>query len=170
MAEEKKVPISANPPGEAHPLDVVEQLAADQEWNFERPEDDEIVLVVNGKWADYTATITWMDDIETLHFACAFEFKPNPTRRLEIEKLVANINRLLWVGHFDLYDEEKLITYRHAHVCTGGSIVPDQCQRVVDWSRDMCERYFPAFQYVQWAGQSAQQALEAAEFETVGEA
>jgi hypothetical protein len=32
------------------------------------------------------------------------------------------------------------------------------------------ERYFPALQYVVWAGKSAREALDAAMFETSGEA
>jgi hypothetical protein len=35
---------------------------------------------------------------------------------------------------------------------------------------DTCERYFPAFQFVLWAGKSAREALDAAMFETSGEA
>ena len=33
-----------------------------------------------------------------------------------------------------------------------------------------CERYFPAFQFVVWAGKPARAALDAAMFETSGEA
>ena len=35
---------------------------------------------------------------------------------------------------------------------------------------DCCERYFPAFQFVVWAGKGAREALDAAMFETAGEA
>jgi hypothetical protein len=35
---------------------------------------------------------------------------------------------------------------------------------------DSCERYFPAFQFVVWAGKPARDALDAALFETSGEA
>ena len=35
---------------------------------------------------------------------------------------------------------------------------------------DACERYFPAFQIVVWAGKSAREAMESAMFETSGEA
>ena len=35
---------------------------------------------------------------------------------------------------------------------------------------DACERYFPSFQYVIWAGKTANEAIEGAMFETMGEA
>jgi len=35
---------------------------------------------------------------------------------------------------------------------------------------DACERYFPAFQFVVWAGKPARVALDAAMFDTQGQA
>jgi hypothetical protein len=35
---------------------------------------------------------------------------------------------------------------------------------------DACERYYPAFQFVVWAGEGAGEALEAAMFDTAGHA
>ena len=35
---------------------------------------------------------------------------------------------------------------------------------------DACERYFPALQFVVWAGKPAREAMESAMFETAGEA
>ena len=35
---------------------------------------------------------------------------------------------------------------------------------------DTCERYFPAFQFMVWAGKSAEEAMNAAMFDTAGEA
>ena len=55
------------------PLDVVERLAAGNDWSFERASDDEITILVTGKWTDYQVSFTWMGDIEALHLACAFD-------------------------------------------------------------------------------------------------
>ena len=64
-----------------NPLDVVERVAATNGWSFERAGDDEITLLVTGKWSDYQVSFTWMFDLEALHLACAFELKV-PERRL----------------------------------------------------------------------------------------
>ena len=45
-----------------------------------------------------------------------------------------------------------------------------QCEAVLGTALDSCERYFPAFQFVIWAGKTAREAMDAAMFETVGEA
>ena len=42
--------------------------------------------------------------------------------------------------------------------------------RLLGTALDSCERYFTAFQFVVWAGKTAREALDAAMFETSGEA
>ena len=59
----------------ANPLEVVERMASTNDWSFERAGEDEITILVRGKWTDYQVSFTWMYDIEALHLACAFEFK-----------------------------------------------------------------------------------------------
>jgi hypothetical protein len=58
-----------------NPLEVVEHVASRHLWPFERACDDELVIVMRGKWADYQVSFTWLRDIEALHLACAFDLK-----------------------------------------------------------------------------------------------
>jgi hypothetical protein len=154
-----------------NPLEVVEHLASTNDWSFERAGDDEITLLVRGKWTDYQVSFTWMYDIEALHLACAFEFKVPERWRAETQQLISMINEQMWVGHFDLWINDGLIMYRHALVLTGGVLASGaQCEALLSTALDSCERYFPAFQFVVWAGKSARESLDAAMFETAGEA
>ena len=54
-------------PARTNPLDVVEKIASINDWTFERAGDDEITIVVGGRWSDYQVSFTWMHDIEALH-------------------------------------------------------------------------------------------------------
>jgi hypothetical protein len=153
------------------PLDVVERIAAINDWTFERAGDDEITILVTGKWTDYQVSYTWMDDIEALHLACAFDMKVPERRRAEVQALISMVNERLWVGHFDFWTGESMLMFRHALVLSGGlSASNKQCEALLSTALDTCERYFTAFQFVVWAGKSANEALEAAMFETSGEA
>ena len=58
-----------------HPVDLVEHVAHSHDWAFDRLGDDEISIVVKGHGCDYAVSFTWMDDIESLHLACAFDAK-----------------------------------------------------------------------------------------------
>ena len=154
-----------------NPLDVVERLASVNDWSFERASEDEITILVTGRWTDYQLSYTWMDDIEALHLACAFDLKVPERRRAEVQTLISMINERLWVGHFDMWMTEGMVMFRHALVLAGGTEASGrQCECLLGTALDTCERYFTAFQFVVWAGKSAKEALEAAMFETSGEA
>jgi hypothetical protein len=154
-----------------NPLEVVERMASGNNWPFERSGEDEIALVVTGKWTNYQVSFTWMSEIEALHLACAFEIKVPELRLPEVQQLVAMINEQLWIGHFDVWMQNGMVMFRHALILAGG--VPAsgrQCEASLGCALDACERYFPAFQFVVWAGKSAREAMESAMFETSGEA
>ena len=154
-----------------NPLDVVERIASINDWSFERAGDDEITILVAGRCTDYQVSFTWMTDIEALHLACAFEMKVPERRRAEVQQLISLVNEQLWVGHFDLWVQDGIVMYRHALVLSGG-IPPSgqQCEALLGTALNTCEQYFPAFQFVVWAGKGAREALDAAMFETSGEA
>jgi len=71
-----------------HPLDMVERLAHLKDLTFERSGDDEIAISVQGRWTSYDVAFTWLDGIEALHVACAFDLKIPERRRAEIADLM----------------------------------------------------------------------------------
>jgi hypothetical protein len=154
-----------------NPLDVVERVASGNDWSFERAGDDEITILIGGRWSDYQVSFTWMGNIEALHLACAFDLKVPERRRNEVQQLIALINEQLWVGHFDHWAQDGMIMFRHALVLAGGAEPSgSQCQALLSKALEACEGYFPAFQFVVWAGKSARDALDATLFETSGQA
>jgi hypothetical protein len=156
---------------QSNPVDLVENLAALNDWTFDRSGDDEITLSITGRWADYHASFTWMDDIEALHLACAFDLKVPDRRRSEVKELIQLANEQLWLGHFDLWSQEGVVMFRHALLLAGGAEASGrQCEAQLDAAMEACDRYYQAFQFVVWAGKSAREAMDQAMFETVGEA
>jgi hypothetical protein len=158
------------PTSVSHPVDVVEQLAAGHQWPFAR-DKDEITLTVLGAYTEYQISFSWMPEIEALHFACAFDFKIPERRRAEVQNLVTRINEEIWVGHFDVWHDDGMVLLRHALILAGNVPLYDtQCQAVLDAATKTCERFYPALNFVVWAGKSAAEAMEAAMLETLGEA
>ena len=154
-----------------HPLDVVERLAALRDWIFDRSETDEVSVAVSGTWAEYNVAFSWIEDVEALHVAAAFDLKVPERRRVEVMQLIALVNEQLWVGHFDLWRSEHVVMFRHALLLAGGAEpTPGQCEGMLKAATDACERYYQAFQFVIWAGKSPREALDAVLFETQGEA
>jgi hypothetical protein len=154
-----------------HPLDVVERLATVRDWSFDRADENEISVTLSGSWAEYNVAFTWLDEMEALHIACAFDLKVPPRRRNEMLELVSLINEQLWVGHFDLWASEEVVMFRHSLLLAGGA-EPNgrQCETLLKVASEACDRYYQSFQFVLWAGKSPREALEVAMFETAGEA
>lgn len=154
-----------------HPVDLVERVAALNEWAFDRSAEDEISISVTGSWTEYHVAFTWLEDMEALHIACAFDLKVPERRRAEVLQLISLANEQLWIGHFDLWNSEHVVMFRHALLLAGGADVSaPQCEVLLNHAIQSCERYFQAFQFVVWAGKSAREALDTAMFETAGEA
>jgi hypothetical protein len=153
-----------------NPLEVVEHLAAGNNWPFERAGEDEVAIIVTSRWTNYQVSFTWMSEIESLHLACAFDMRVTEMRLNEVQHLISLINEQLWIGHFDIWQQNGVVMFRHALVLAGVNASGRQCEAVLGAALDACERYFPAFQFVVWAGKSAREAMETAMFETSGEA
>ena len=98
------------------PLDVVERMAASNNWPFERTGEDELALNVTGRWTNYQISFTWMGDLEALHLACAFDMKVPEPRLGEVQALIALINEQMWIGHFDVWMQNGVVMFRHALV------------------------------------------------------
>jgi hypothetical protein len=154
----------------SNPLEVVEHLAAGNNWPFERAGEDEVAIIVTSRWTNYQVSFTWMSEIEALHLACAFDMRVTELRLNEVQHLISLINEQLWIGHFDIWQQNGVVMFRHALVLAGVNASGRQCEAVLGAALDACERYFPAFQFVVWAGKSAREAMETAMFETSGEA
>ena len=154
-----------------HPVDVVERIASFHEWAFDREDEDEISISVQGSFSDYHVAFTWLPDLEALHVGCAFDLKVPDRRRIEILSLVSLVNEHLWIGHFDLWNGQNVVMFRHALLMAGGAD-PDgrQCEAILKMAVETCDRYYQAFQYVVWAGKTAREALDSVMFETEGEA
>lgn len=163
--------LEVEPERAVHPVDLIEHIASINDWTFERQDADEISISVRGGWSDYHVSFNWMEGIESLHVASAFDLKVPESRRAEVKQLISLINEQLWIGHFDLWTRESVVLFRNSHLLSGGAEVsPQQSEALLRSATDACDQYYQAFQFVVWAGKSAADALSSVMFETVGEA
>ena len=153
---------------DSNPVDLVEQVASLNDWAFERT-GDEITMTVTGVWADYDVSMSWMEDFEALHLACAFDLKVPESRMAETVKLLSQINEQLLIGHFDLWTQEGAVMFRQTLLLNGGAEpTAEQLEALLSSALEACERYFQAFQFVVWAGKPSRDAMDAVLFDTAG--
>ena len=164
-------PAFSTPERVTNPLDALEQIAAANEWEFDRRNEAEMAAEAPGKWCDYGLYFNWSGEISAMHFTCAFDLKVPANRRAALYELLALANERLWIGHFGLDADDGTPLFRHSMLLRGapGASV-ESLEDMVDIAITECERFFPAFQFVLWGGKSPADALQAAMLECVGEA
>lgn len=156
---------------QSNPVDMIEFVAASNDWSFERSGEDEIAMTVAGRWTDYHVSFSWMEDVEALHLACAFDIRVPVQRVTEVMRLLSHVNGQVLMGHFDLWRQEDVVIFRQSLLLAGGAEPTNrQVEVLLSNALDTCEAYYQAFQFVVWSGMEAKSALDAVLFETVGEA
>jgi hypothetical protein len=154
----------------SNPVDMIEFVAASNDWTFERSGEDEIAMTVEGHWTDYHISFSWMEEFEALHLACAFDIKVPDARVNEIIRLLSHVNGQVLMGHFDLWRQEDVVIFRQSLLLAGGAEPTNQQVEVLlSNALETCETYYQAFQFVVWSGMDAKSAMDAVLFETVGE-
>ncbi len=158
------------------PLDLIEQIVSANEWPYDRQSEQELTVFVAGNWAEYNLHFAWngphsSTDFGGLQLVCAFEGRVPQGSKAPLYELMAKINAQMWLGHFDLVEDEGLLMYRHGVlICEGQTATALECENLIEIAITECERFFPAFQFVLWGGKTPAEAMEAALFETVGTA
>jgi len=146
-----------------HPIDLVQTLASRREWEFDRVDEDQIAMAVEGCWRTYSLSLAWSGHDDMLKLVCTFEMAPPKRRLAELYKTLDKANDQLWGGAFSLWREHGLMVYRYGLVLAGGgAATAGQVETMLHNAVEASERFYPAFQLVCWGGAKADAALEIA--------
>ncbi len=156
---------------ETHPIDLVEDIAANHAWEFDRVTDDQIAMAVEGLWRTYSLTLAWSAQDETLRLICTFEMEPPETRLPQLYDLLNRCNDTVWTGGFTYWADQKLMVWRYGLCLAGGQLVcAEQIDRLISAAVTASERFYPAFQLVAWGDRSPADAMKVAIAEAYGRA
>ncbi|MCQ8185031.1 YbjN domain-containing protein [Parvularcula maris] len=156
---------------EADPIDMIESLAHAKDLDAQRVDDTEVHLCLAGSWRDISLWFSWREEAGVLQVGAPLEIKVPPIRKPEVLKLMAQINERLWLGHFDLWEEDGSLVYRNGAVLEPGhGISAGQAEALLRGARDAFEQFYPAFNYVVWGGKDASEAIAAAVLQPAGTA
>ena len=57
---------------------MVETLAEQSAWEFDRVGENQIAMAITGQWRTYSVSLSWSSYEDTLKLLCTFEFNPPP--------------------------------------------------------------------------------------------
>lgn len=156
---------------DVHPIDIVEQMAAQNDWECDRLGDDQIAMVVEGQWRTYSLTLAWSGYDETLRLICTFEMEPPEDKVADLYALLNLVNDQCWAGAFTYWAEQKLMVYRYGLVLAGGQIAgAEQIDTMIGAAVMSAERYYPALQLLVWGDRTPKEAIDVAIAEAYGRA
>ena len=154
-----------------HPIDMVESLAAESDWEFDRVGDDQIAMAIEGSWRIYSLNLAWSNRDDMLRLVCSFELTPPEERLDEMLALVNLVNDKIWSGGFTLWPEHKMMAFRYGLTLAGGATATaEQIETMVLTAVGFSEKFYPAFQLVGWSNHSPEQAAQMAIDEAYGTA
>ncbi len=154
-----------------HPIDIVQNIATHQDWEFQRIADDQIAMAVVGQWRTYSITLAWSDYDETLRLICTFEMGPPVDSLPALYETLNEVNDQCWAGGFTYWQEQALMVYRYGLILSGEQIAsPEQIDTMISAAVLSAEKYYPAFQLVVYGNRSPKEALQVAIAEAYGRA
>ena len=156
---------------EINPIDMAESLAEAHDWAFDRIDDGQIALAVEGDWRTYALTLAWSPVDDTLRLVLTFEAEVEEDRHPALYELLNRVNDKLWTGAFSWWGREGLMVWRYALQCAGTEgPVPQQIDSMVAAGVSAAERFYPAFQLALWGETAPEAAMTAVMAEAYGRA
>jgi hypothetical protein len=154
------------------PMETVEMvISSDDRFSTERAEDGDVHFSFKSAWGETSGYFSYRAELPALLFTLGFDTQAPVSRRTEAMKLAARINENLWLGHFDVWADDGTIIFRHAMPMIGRDMISiGEIQAMLAAALDAADRFQPAFNFLILADLPAEQAAEAALFETCGEA
>ena len=104
-----------------HPIDMVETIAEQCDWDFDRVGEDRIAMAVEGSWRTYSLSLALSAKGDMLRLISTFEINPPEERMSEFLKLINLANDRIWTGNFTWWEEPRLLVFRYGLTLAGGA-------------------------------------------------
>lgn len=154
------------------PMEIVEAvLGSDPRFVAERCEDGDMTFSSRGMWCEVTGCFAFREELPAVLLTVSFDLRAPRAKITEAARLTTLVNENLWLGHFDLWSEDGSVVFRHALPMIGrGELSAGEVQAMLAAALDAADRFYPAYNFLIWAGKTPEEAIEASMFETAGEA
>ena len=86
-------------------------------------------------------------------------------------ELISRINERAKIGHFEIATNNLVVSYRHGLLLPGTRTISDTLiEDLTAQAVEICDKFYPAFQFVSFGDKTPEEAAEISFIETMGEA
>lgn len=147
-------------PNRPNPLDVFERIAIADHYDYERLDVFEVNISLPGRWGYYDLSLRWNAAEEQIQIFLVLESRSPWGRSDNICRLMSLLNERMRAGHFDYWERNSSMVYRHSVSLRGGAKLGiEQAMDIISMAVEAAECGFPASQYVIWAGKTPEDAI-----------
>ncbi len=169
--ENYRMQLAQNLASVPNPIDMVENIFNSRSFELERRNANEVVVEVQGKWANMLLFFAWEASMKCLHMSCLIDVENNLADRSKVFELLALVNENLWVGHFSYWSEQNMPVFKHSVFLNyEEEFFEHKISQMIDIAVNECERVYPVFKVVLTKGMEPKEALYPMMMETVGQA
>ncbi len=154
-----------------NPLDCVEDVLSDNNWIYDRMNNEELLVDVAGSVFSYRLCFIWQEHMDALQILCHYDCHVSNANMPLAAEAMMQVNRAMWMGHFELTTENRVPCFRYTclfHDRHGESVYTN-IQDIVDVCFAQCERYQSVFQILASHQPTDPQVLSLAMMDTAGE-
>lgn len=154
-----------------NPLDCVEDVLNDNNWIYDRMNNEELLVDVAGSVFSYRLCFIWQEHLDALQILCHYDCNIHRVNMSMAPEALMHINRSMWMGHFELTDGDNVPCFRYTclfHDRDGDSVYTN-IQDIVDICFAQCERYQSVFQILSSHQPTDPQVISLAMMDSAGE-
>jgi len=148
---------------ETHPIDALEIIAHEENWEFVRDEDNEIIVTIDGGWKRYTVTAIWNVSRNLFKLSCTFEMMPPRKKLVKLYETINLVNISDIDGSFTYDSVEQLMNYNTNILFSDELIVSNaDLRNWIQSSTETAEKFYPTFQKSCWGEVMPKDAMSVA--------
>ena len=148
---------------ETHPIDALELIAHEENWEFVRDEDNEIIVTIDGSWKIYSVTARWDVSRNLLKTICSFEMMPPRKKLVKLYETINLVNGSDVDGAFTYDSCQKIMNY-YTNILFSDELIISNTE-LRNWilsSVETTEKFYPTFQKSCWGEVMPKDAMSAA--------
>ena len=148
---------------ETHPIDALELIAHEDNWEFVRDEDNEINVSIDGGWKKYTVIARWDVSRNLFKTICTFEMMPPRKKLVKLYETINLVNGSNVDGSFTYNSGEQLMSFSTNILFSDELIISNtELKYWVMSSIETTEKFYPTFQKSCWGEVMPKDAMSAA--------
>lgn len=152
-----------------NPLDNIEGILDANDWSFNRMNDNELTVILAGKYCDYRLVFLWQPDMNGIQINVLYSLSINPYNIEKASKVLMTINERTWMGHFEIDSDTNIPSYRYTTLIDAKNKYSyQQLENIIDIALAQCETNYAAFSLLTDKNAANDETLPLALMETKG--